>query len=132
MVSQTPINSSKIDFTVRTPKVIKARNTRPKLEDVLEETTLENNVIVTTQSAYPDKVKPTDTKSPMGLGSEKTSIHLKLHKEELERGVFMNSTKSPILTLGHHTQGLNPMPFSHYRKTGILAQETMDVNGKVT
>ena len=34
---QTPLNSSKIDFDIRTPQVIKARNQRPKLEDVIEE-----------------------------------------------------------------------------------------------
>ena len=42
----------------------------------------------------------------------------------------MNSNKSPILTLNQYSQGLNPMPFSHYRKTGILAQETKDMNGQ--
>ena len=38
-----------------------------------------------------------------GVGAESQSIYLKLHKEELERGVFMSSNKNPILTLNQYT-----------------------------
>lgn len=98
--------------------MIKARNTRPKLEDVLEETTLEN--LQMSQKSPEKQVRVAEPKMALGIGSESKTIYLKLHKEELERGVFMSSNKAPILTLNQHTTGPNPMPFNHYRQTGMI------------
>jgi hypothetical protein len=93
-VSQTPIHSSKIDFEIRTPNVIKARNKRPTLEDVMEEQ-WEN----TQMSNKPNKMNTHEPKLPQGVGAESKGLYLKLHKEELERGVFVSSHKSPILSI---------------------------------
>ena len=37
------------------------------------------------------KVKPDHQKIPQGLGAESSGVYLQLHKEELERGVFVQS-----------------------------------------
>lgn len=124
LVSQTPVNSSKIDFQVRSPAVIKARNQRPKLEEVLEE-----EMTPLQMSLTPEKIRHDQAKDrgqiAKGPGAESKTIYLNLHKEELERGVFMSSNKNPILTLNQYTQGPNPLPFSHFRQTGQILQESL-------
>jgi len=74
--------------------VIKARNKRPTLEDVMEEQ-WEN----TQMSNKPNKMNTHEPKLPQGVGAESKGLYLKLHKEELERGVFVSSHKSPILSI---------------------------------
>lgn len=66
------------------------------------------------------KVKLDHQKIPQGLGAESSGVYLQLHKEELERGVFVQSNKSPILTVKQHIVGPNPMPFNHFRHTGLI------------
>lgn len=101
LVSQTPKGSSQIDFQVRSAAVYKARNhrnPRPKLEEVLEE---ELTPLKTTFSQEKIRQDRLADHGPIikGTGAESQSIYLKFQKEELERGVFKSSNKSPILTL---------------------------------
>lgn len=77
----------------------------------------------TQMSQGKNKSKPKEQKIPQGLGAESSGMFLQLHKEELERGVFVNSNKSPILAVKQHVVGPNPMPFSHFRHTGLIPQE---------
>lgn len=57
---------------------------------------------------------------PRGFGAESNSIQLKVHKEELERGVFITSNKGPILRGNNLTVGPNPIPFTHFQNTGLI------------
>lgn len=50
-------------------------------------------------SQGPNKVVAQEPKIPQGVGAESNGLYLKLHKEELERGVFVSSNKSPILSI---------------------------------
>ena len=69
--------------------MLKQRNQRPKLEDVIEEQWEQTKMSKGHGGDNSGRVFRKETFIPRGLGAESNSIQLRVHKEELERGVFI-------------------------------------------
>ena len=126
MITQVPINSSRIDF--KTPSIRINHRRGNSLSTITEPTNRKQFFAGPTQSKA--QVRAPNPKHLQGIGSTHAGMSLKFGGQHNDsKGVFTMNNKNPILVMNTEHLGTKPTPFFHFASTGgeLLAQHPKPV-----